>query len=164
MIRHSYCTLGYEKNINEFFINRTAGHAKMDMTRRYTHMNTKKNSEMYQDFGKSQLMDINIIFTTKLSNRFPWHHLPFNNLFPSFSIFFYIHIKSHLLSWYYFIKWMWLHSMRTSIDAYKVNTQFSKIKIGVCFLRTYSDKSINYLEDSIITSLKFKFSSNPLDI
>lgn len=51
MIRHSYCTLGYEKGVNEFFINRTAGHAKMDMTRRYTHMNVKTNSRIYRDFA-----------------------------------------------------------------------------------------------------------------
>jgi site-specific recombinase XerD len=51
MIRHSYCTLGYEKGVNEFFINRTAGHAKMDMTRRYTHMNVKTNARIYKEFA-----------------------------------------------------------------------------------------------------------------
>lgn len=51
MIRHTYGTLAYEKDINEFFTNRTMGHAKMDMTRRYTHMNVKTNSKIYKTFA-----------------------------------------------------------------------------------------------------------------
>ena len=51
MIRHTYGTLAYEKNVNEFFTNRTMGHAKMDMTRRYTHMNVKTNSKIYRTFA-----------------------------------------------------------------------------------------------------------------
>lgn len=51
MIRHTYGTLAYEKNINEFFTNRTMGHTKMDMTRRYTHMNVKTNSKIYRTFA-----------------------------------------------------------------------------------------------------------------
>jgi len=51
MIRHTYGTLAYEKDVNEFFTNRTMGHAKMDMTRRYTHMNVKTNSKIYKSFA-----------------------------------------------------------------------------------------------------------------
>lgn len=51
MIRHTYGTLAYEMNVNEFFTNRTMGHAKMDMTRRYTHMNVKTNSKIYRSFA-----------------------------------------------------------------------------------------------------------------
>jgi site-specific recombinase XerD len=48
MIRHTYGTLAYKKDINEFFTNRTMGHSRMDMTRRYTHMDIETNSKMYK--------------------------------------------------------------------------------------------------------------------
>lgn len=48
MIRHTYGTLAYKKDINEFFTNRTMGHSRMDMTRRYTHMDVETNFKMYQ--------------------------------------------------------------------------------------------------------------------
>lgn len=48
MIRHTYGTLAYKKNINEFFTNRTMGHSRMDMTRRYIHMDIETNSKMYE--------------------------------------------------------------------------------------------------------------------
>ena len=48
MIRHTYGTLSYKKDMNEFFTNRTMGHSRMDMTRRYTHMDVETNSKMYQ--------------------------------------------------------------------------------------------------------------------
>lgn len=48
MIRHTYGTLAYKQDINEFFTNRTMGHSRMDMTRRYTHMDIETNSKMYQ--------------------------------------------------------------------------------------------------------------------
>lgn len=51
MIRHTYGTLAYDLDVNEFFTNKTMGHARMDMTRLYTHMNVKKNSIKYKDFA-----------------------------------------------------------------------------------------------------------------
>ena len=51
MLRHSYGTLAYDLDINEFFTNKTMGHSKMDMTRLYTHMNVEKNSQKYKLFA-----------------------------------------------------------------------------------------------------------------
>lgn len=48
MIRHSYGTLAYKKQVSELFTNNTMGHARMDMTRRYTHYDIETNSKIYQ--------------------------------------------------------------------------------------------------------------------
>ncbi|KFZ27037.1 MAG: Tyrosine recombinase XerC [Candidatus Izimaplasma bacterium HR2] len=51
MIRHSYGTLAYKRKVSELFTNHTMGHARMDMTRRYTHYNIEVDSEIYQELA-----------------------------------------------------------------------------------------------------------------
>ena len=51
MIRHSYGTLAYKKQISEFFTNHTMGHARMDMTRRYTHYDLETNKKIYDQLA-----------------------------------------------------------------------------------------------------------------
>jgi len=51
MIRHSYGTLAYKKQISEFFTNHSMGHARMDMTRRYTHYDIETNKKIYDQLA-----------------------------------------------------------------------------------------------------------------
>lgn len=45
MIRHSYGTLAYKKDINNLFTKNTMGHARIEMTERYTHYDIEMNKK-----------------------------------------------------------------------------------------------------------------------
>ena len=51
MIRHSYGTLAYQKQVPSLFTKNTMGHARIEMTERYTHYDIKTNSEIYKNFS-----------------------------------------------------------------------------------------------------------------
>lgn len=51
MIRHSYGTLAYQKKVPSLFTKNTMGHARIEMTERYTHYDIKTNSEIYRSFS-----------------------------------------------------------------------------------------------------------------
>lgn len=51
MIRHSYGTLAYKFNVTSLFTKNTMGHARIDMTERYTHYDIETNRKIYDKFS-----------------------------------------------------------------------------------------------------------------
>jgi len=51
MIRHSYGTLAYKKNVPQLFTKNTMGHARIEMTERYTHYDIETNRKIYDQFS-----------------------------------------------------------------------------------------------------------------
>ncbi|MCF7927415.1 MAG: tyrosine-type recombinase/integrase [Candidatus Izimaplasma sp.] len=48
MIRHSYGTLAYKKDMPSLFTKNSMGHSRIEMTERYTHYDIKTNSRIYK--------------------------------------------------------------------------------------------------------------------
>lgn len=51
MIRHSYGTLAYKLNVSTLFTKNTMGHARVEMTERYTHYDIDTNRKIYDGFA-----------------------------------------------------------------------------------------------------------------
>lgn len=51
MIRHAYGTLAYKLNISTLFTKNTMGHARVEMTERYTHYDIETNKKHYKNFS-----------------------------------------------------------------------------------------------------------------